>query len=172
MAVTVLIVALRSVNIGCRDAGFALDSLFPPSTNSSYRGSPWSAWFLTFLGVAWIGPGLIHSFLPDGGAGVIAGIDLSRSGSTIIAIFAWAGATQIAHGLAMVAIGCWYRPLVPMMLGLSLIERGLLAWSGWVRNAPASGHHPPEHYGSLILVPLIIFFLYLSRRSPTRTTFH
>jgi hypothetical protein len=29
-------------------------------------------------------PGLIHVFLPDGGAGVIAGLDLSKNRATII----------------------------------------------------------------------------------------
>lgn len=33
-------------------------------------------------------PGRIHFFLPDGGAGVIAGIDLSVQGPTIVRVFA------------------------------------------------------------------------------------
>ncbi|MBY0520407.1 MAG: hypothetical protein K2P79_08290 [Sphingomonas sp.] len=141
-----------------------MQHVFPPSTNADYSGSGYSAWFLALLGLAWIGPGLVHSLLADGGAGVIAGIDLTHGRRTIVALFAWAGATQIAHGLVMVAIGLWYRPLVPMLLVISLIERVLLAWSGWVRHAPPTGHHPPEHYGSLVAIPLICVFLALSLR--------
>jgi hypothetical protein len=35
-----------------------------------------AAWFLTLAAIGTIIPGSIHVFLPDGGAGVIAGIDL------------------------------------------------------------------------------------------------
>lgn len=138
--------------------------ILPASTNSSYHGAPSAAWFTIILGLAWIGPGLIHSFLPDGGAGVIAGIGLSRSRDLIVGMFAWAGATQLAHGILLLLIGWRYRPLVPLALAVSLLERSLLALSGWVRHAPAHGHHPPEHYGSLIAVPFILLFLILSLR--------
>lgn len=138
--------------------------MLPPSTNEAYGGPAGPVWFTGFLGVAWIIPGLIHSLLPDGGAGSIAGIDMSLQPQLVIALFAWAGATQIVHGLALVIIAWRYRPLVPLMLALSLIERLLLSWSGWVRHLPVNGQHPPEHYGSLIAVPLIALFLWLSLR--------
>ena len=51
-------------------------SFLPPSTNSDYGGAGASAWFLTFAAVMTLVPGMIHSFLPDGGAGVIAGLDM------------------------------------------------------------------------------------------------
>lgn len=143
--------------------------LIARSTNADYHGSRYAAWFLVLLGLLWVGPGLIHSFLPDGGAGVIAGLDLGQNRPMIIALFAWAGATQIAHGLIMIAIGLRYRTLVPLMLLLSLIERALLSYSGWVRHVPVSGHHPPEHYGSLIALPLIAAALWASLR-PVRPT--
>lgn len=139
--------------------------LLPPSTNRGYRGAPAAAWFTVLLGLGWVVPGMIHMFLPDGGAGVIAGINFGAQTRTIIAIFAWAGATQLAHGLTMIAIGLRYRPLVPLVLAISLIERGLLSIFGWVWKAPPPGaHHPPEHYGSLILVPVIMLFLWVSLR--------
>ncbi|MBA4772711.1 MAG: hypothetical protein H2054_06325 [Sphingomonas sp.] len=139
--------------------------LLPPSTNAAYRGAPIAAWFVVLLGIGWIVPGMIHMFLPDGGAGVIAGIDFGAQARTIIAIFAWAGATQFAHGTLMVAVGLRYRPLVPLVLAISLVERGLLSIFGWVWKAPPPGaHHPPEHYGSLVLVPVIGLFLWLSLR--------
>ena len=55
------------------------------------------------MGLATLGPGLIHSFLPDGGAGVIAGMDLSGNGAAIVRVFAWAGATLIVWGLTLLA---------------------------------------------------------------------
>lgn len=142
--------------------------IFPPSTNRDYRGSPAAAWFLLLLGLGWVGPGLIHFFLPDGGAGVIAGIDPGPNPYPLIGAFAWAGSTQIAHGLIMIAIALRYRPLVPLMLAISLLERVLLTLAGWVTKASPTGHHPPEHYASAALVLLIPLFLWLSLRQDRR----
>ena len=136
----------------------------PPSTNATYIGLRFSAWFLAFYGVAWIVPGMIHSFLPDGGAGTIARLDLSHNPTLIFGMFAWAGATQIAHGIVTLIVALRYRTLVPLLLLVSLIERLLLSWSGWVKHLPANGHHPPEHYASLISLPVIMLFLWLSVR--------
>lgn len=137
--------------------------LLPPSTNHAYAGSPLAAWFLAAIAVLTVIPGAIHVFLADGGAGVIAGLDLSQNGALVIALFAWAGATQIAFGLALLLIALRYRPLVPAMLALVLLERLLHALNGWVLKG-GSGHHPPEHYAVLVGVPLVAVALWLSLR--------
>jgi hypothetical protein len=139
-------------------------SLLPGSTNADYRGAPASAWFLVFIGITTVIPGMIHFFLPDGGAGVIAGIDLTQSRATIVAVFAWFGALQIPHGLAELAVGLRYRSLVPLFLLLVLVERGLMAVDGWLLKGAANGRHPPEHYASLAAVALCLIFLALSLR--------
>ncbi|MFN9711893.1 MAG: hypothetical protein ACK547_02780, partial [Alphaproteobacteria bacterium] len=87
-------------------------ALLPPSTNAAYRGSILAAWFLALSSVTTIVPGLIHYFLPDGGAGVIGGVDLSTRADTIIAIFAWYGAMQIPFGFLILIIALRYRTLV------------------------------------------------------------
>jgi hypothetical protein len=138
-------------------------ALLPPSTNSRYTGSPLAASFLTLLAVLTIVPGCIHTFLPDGGAGVIAGIELGPCGPIIIALFAWAGATQIALGLAMLVVSLRYRDLVPLFLALVLLERSLHALDGWLLKNP-SGHHPPEHFAVLVGVPLLVIALIASLR--------
>jgi hypothetical protein len=139
-------------------------ALFPPTTNASYRGSPAAPWWLVFAGALEIVPGCIHYFLPDGGAGVIAGVDLTHNRETILGVFAWMGAMQIPFGLAMVLVGLRYRPLTPLFLGLSLVERALMALSGWVLRPSLTGHHPPEHYASPAAVALLAVFLTLSLR--------
>lgn len=138
--------------------------IVPASTNGQYAGAPAAAWFLVLAGVLTIVPGAIHYFLPDGGAGVIAGIDLSQRGDTIVAVFAWMGAAQIVHGAAMLLIGLRYRPLVPFFLILLFVERALIAVDGWFLKGAVSGHHPPEHYASVIALPLIALFVWLSIR--------
>lgn len=138
--------------------------LLPASTNDQYQGAKASAWALAFLGLASLIPGCIHYFLPDGGAGVIAGIDLTHSRDIIIAVFAWMGATQIPYGLAQLAVATRYRSLVPLFLALALVERTLAAVAGWITKASPSGHHPPENYAVIIAAPLILLFLILSLR--------
>jgi hypothetical protein len=138
--------------------------LLPPSTNADYRGAAAAPWFLGLVAVLTLVPGAIHSFLPDGGAQVIAGLDLGDRRDLVVGVFAWEGATQIALGLAMLAVALRYRPLTPLFLALVIVERGLMLLQGWVLRPPAGGHHPPEHFGSIGAVILAAFFLVLSLR--------
>jgi hypothetical protein len=139
-------------------------SFLPPSTNDQYRGARSAPWFLALAAVLTLVPGLIHSFLPDGGAGAIAGLDLGDRRDLVVGVFAWEGATQLALGLAMLAVALRYRPLTPLFLGLVIVERGLMSLQGWVLRPPASGHHPPEHFASPVTVMLAAAFLALSLR--------
>lgn len=118
--------------------------------------------FLAVCGVLAVVPGMIHVFAPDGGAGVIAGLDLARDGGRTIGLFAWAGATQIVWGLMLLAVALRYRALVPLALALLLLERSLHALNFWVTK-PGT-HHPPESYAVLIALPVIALFLALALR--------
>lgn len=140
-------------------------AFLPPSTNADYRGASSAAWFLALAAVLTIVPGLIHSFLPDGGAEVIAGLDLGDRRDLVVGVFAWEGATQLALGFAMLAVALRYRPLTPLFLALLILERGLMALQAWVLK-PGS-HHPPEHYASPVTVVLASVFLALSLRRRT-----
>ena len=144
-------------------------SLLPPSTNHLYRGSLASVWFLGLYGLLELGTGCVHYLLPDGGAGVIAGLDLTANKHTIVGVFAWMGALQIAYGLGILAVAFWYRPLVPLFLGLGLLERILMSVAAWVTKPSPTGHHPPEHYASLLLVPVLAMFLAMAMRSRSAT---
>lgn len=139
-------------------------AFLPPSTNHEYRGAGVSAAFLGLCAVLTLGPGLIHSFLPDGGAGVIAHLDVGDRAELVRGLFAWEGATQLALGLGMLAVALRYRPLTPLFLALVIVERGLMSLQGWVLLAPSSGHHPPEHYASPVTTVLALVFLALSLR--------
>lgn len=138
--------------------------LLSTSTNDQYSGAVASAWFLGLLAFGTIVPGCIHYFLPDGGAEVIAGLDLGNSRALVIAVFAWMGATQIPYGFAQLAVAVRYRSLVPLFLALALIERVLAAVAGWVTKTGDGSHHPPEHYAVVVVAPLIVVFLVLSLR--------
>jgi hypothetical protein len=138
--------------------------LFPPSTNDDYRGAAGSVWFLILGSVLTIVPGLIHYGLPDGGAGVVGGVDLTTRADTIIAVFAWYGAMQIPFGLLALVIALRYRTLVPLTLLAMVIMQALGAFSAWFWKGSTSGHHPPEHYVSVVATVLGLVFLALSLR--------
>lgn len=139
-------------------------SFLPPSTNTQYGGARSATVFLGLAAVLTLVPGLIHSFLPDGGAGVIAGLDMGERRDLVIGVFRWEGSTQLALGLGMLAVALRYQPLTPLFLALVIVERGLMSLHGWVLSPPASGHHPPEHYASPVTVVLAAIFLALSLR--------
>ncbi|MBI1200863.1 MAG: hypothetical protein GC203_23610 [Phenylobacterium sp.] len=139
-------------------------SFLPPSTNAQYRGSPIAVAVLGLFTLGTLAPGLIHSFLPDGGAIVIAHLDVGDRGELVRGLFAWEGATQIALGLGMLAVVLRYRTLTPLFLALVAVERGLMALQGWILLPPSNGHHPPEHYASPVTALLALAALALSLR--------
>ena len=136
-------------------------NLFPESGNEAYNGSILSVWYLGIMAILTVVPGCIHYFLRDGGAQSIAGLRLERHQRLIFHLFAWAGATQIVWGLAMVAVVWRYQVLVPLVLALLVIERSMHLWNMWF-GSKSGGYHPPEAYVTLALVPANLLFLLLS----------
>lgn len=141
-----------------------MEQLLPTSTNGDYRGARSSAWVLGLLALLTLAPGLIHSFLPDGGAGVIAGLDMGDRRDLVIGVFRWEGATQLALGACMLAVALRYQSLTPLFLLAVIVERGLMSLQAWALSPPANGHHPPEHYASPVSVVVAAVFLALSLR--------
>jgi len=141
-------------------------TLFPASTNDQYSVSRFSLLILGLAVIITIIPACIHTFLPDGGANVIAGrgLDLaSEHGRQVVGLFAWAGTTQLVWGLILLTILLKYRSLVPLALGLLTFERIIHSWHFW---GPKSGvDHPPEAYATLILIPLFGLGLILALRT-------
>ncbi|WP_337187656.1 hypothetical protein [Phenylobacterium sp.] len=137
--------------------------LFPPPSPADRSASRAASIFLGVCAVFSIGPGAIHSFLPDGGAEAIAGLDLGDRRDLVISIFAWQGSTQIAFGLAMAAVALRYRALTPLFLLLLAVERTLMTLHAWVLK-PGGQHHPPEHYASPATAALALIFLAIALR--------
>lgn len=144
-------------------------SLLSPSTNADYRGAKVSAWFLMLAAISELIAGCIHYFLPDGGAGVIAGMDLSTRRQTIITMFAWYGSMQIPYALFLFVIGLRYRTLVPLALLSLIISRALVSVDAWFGKGAQGGHHPPEHFVSPVAVAVGSVFLLLALTKRHRT---
>lgn len=123
-----------------------------------------AAWFLMLVAVPEFIPGCIHFFLPDGGAGVIAGIDLSTRRETIVRVFAWFGSLQIALALLLFVIAWRYRTLVPLGLLTVIVARGLLSLDAWFGKGADVVDRPPTHFASPVVVVLALVFLVLALR--------
>lgn len=123
--------------------------IWPARSNADYSGPAAAAWVLGLYGALRIVTGAVHMFWEDGGAGRIAGLDLEAGGMTLIAVFAWAGATQLVWGGATLGIALFYRTLAAPALLLALLEQTLIAVNAWVLKPVAEGHHPPATYVAL-----------------------
>jgi hypothetical protein len=127
--------------------------------NGLYDGPVWVAHVLAVLGLLELGPALIHSFAPDGGAFAIAGLHQQAGRATIIGLFAWAGATQLCWALIILSVAFRYRVFLRPMLALMALEKSLIALNGWLLKPNPGLHHPPALYAALVAVPFLLALL-------------
>lgn len=103
---------------------------------------------------------------PDGGAGSIAGMDLSIEGAAagapgIIFAFALWGSAQLVYALLQLAVAFRYRSLVPFMYLLLLVETLLRMLVGHLKPVHFA-HTPPGAYANYVMLPLSLLMLILS----------
>jgi hypothetical protein len=104
----------------------------------------------------------IHLFAPDGGAGSIAGMDLSVAGADgIVFAFALWGSAQLIYALIQLVVAFRYRSLVPLMYVLLILEALLRMLAGHMKPV-AFAHTPPGAIANYVTLPLGAFMLTLS----------
>jgi hypothetical protein len=149
-----------------------INLLFPEKQNE-YGGYKIVVLFTLLLAVISTLRSLVHIFLPDGGAGVIAGIDLSGSlKSTVIFTFAWAGLYQLIFAILQWIMLLRYRKFIPLMLLLILFEQASLFILPLFKpiSKTVLTHTPPEAIGNKILLPLIFgLFIFSLIGKPSRS---
>jgi hypothetical protein len=122
------------------------------------------------LGLVNLGRGAIHLFADDGGAGRIAGIDLTRNGEAIVMLFAVMGLDQIAWGVVDLVVALRQRSFVPIVLALALAKQALGAVVMWLyKPLPVPA---PGKYGAVLTLPLLALALYLALRERPAATRH
>lgn len=109
---------------------------------------------IALLGLINLGRGGLHVFLPDSGAGQIAGFDLSQGGQAIIFLLAMVGVTQIGLGLADLAAALRYRMVVLPMLWIHVVQQALAMWVFHIAKPPPVT--PPGEIFNTILFGLIM----------------
>jgi hypothetical protein len=128
--------------------------LFPEKANNTLRGSRIPLYFFIFTAAIWTIRSCIHVFLPDGGAGSIAGMNLSVSGANeVVFAFALWGSEQFIYSLIQWVVIFRYRSLVPLMWGVQILETLGRMFVGRLKPVTFS-HIPPGEVGNYIYLAL------------------
>lgn len=103
----------------------------------------------------------IHLLAPDGGAGSIAGMNLTAGGAPgIIFAFALWGSSQLIYAFVQLAVAFRYRELVPLMYVLLILETLLRMLVGHLKPVRFS-HRPPGAIANYVVLPLSVVMLVL-----------
>jgi hypothetical protein len=148
--------------------GTILEILLPAKADNTIRGSKLP--FYIFILIAIIGTvrSCIHLLAPDGGAGSIAGMDLSVAGASgIIFAFALWGCAQLIYALIQWLVILRYRSLVPFMWAVQFLETLLRELVGHTKPVTFA-HTPPGAIGNYVYMPLAVLMLSLSLWSANR----
>ena len=117
---------------------------------------------ITLLAIVSMVRSCIHLLSADGGAGSIAGMDLSVAGADgIIFAFALWGSSQALFALVQLAVVARYRALVPMMYVMLILETLLRELVGKMKPVTFA-HTPPGAIGNQLILPLAIVMLALA----------
>jgi hypothetical protein len=139
--------------------------LLPPVADNTVRGMKLPVYVFTLLAILGTIRSCIHLLAPDGGAGTIAGMDLSVPGAPgIIFSFALWGSAQLIYALIQLTVAFRYRALVPAMYALVFVEALLRMLVGYMKPVVFS-HTPPGAILNYAMLPLAALMLWLSYRS-------
>jgi hypothetical protein len=141
-------------------------TLLPAQADNTVRGMKGPGYLFTLIAVVSLVRSFIHVFAPDGGAGSIAGMDLSVTGAAeIIFAFALWGTAQLIYALIQLVVAFRYRSLIPFMYLLLILETLLRELVG--RMKPVTfAHRPPGAIGDYVVLPLAALMLVLSLWKP------
>jgi hypothetical protein len=142
--------------------------LLPPAADNTIRGMRFPVYLFTLAAIVSTVRSSIHLLAPDGGAGSIAGMDLSVAGAQgIIFAFALWGSSQLIYAFVQLAVVFRYRSLVPFMYVLLFVETLLRMFAGHMKTVTFA-HTPPGAYASYVMLPVVVLMLCLSYWSAAR----
>ena len=123
-------------------------------------GLPYAMAILILLGIT--ARSLIHVFLPDGGAQVIATIDTSvAGGSNIIGVFGQWGAIQLLLAGLLWVLLIRYPGTLPLVLCVFAAEPLLRSLAGYLKPIETVGTAPGSAF-NYALTPIVLTGLYLA----------
>jgi len=147
---------------------FCFEFLLPPVVDNTIRGTRFPVYLFMLVAIVSAVRSSIHLLAPDGGAGSIAGMDLSVAGAPeIIFSFALWGSAQLIYAFIQLAVAFRYRSLVPFMYFL-FVETLLRMLVGHMKPVTFS-HRPPGACANYVTLPLAALMLILSFTTWRRT---
>ncbi len=144
--------------------------LLPAKIDNTIRG--WKLPFYVFALYAIVSTvrSCIHLLAPDGGAGTIAGMDLSVAGADgIIFAFALWGSSQLLFAIIQLLVVIRYRSLAPFMWLMLILEVLLRELVGHIKPVTFA-HMPPGAIGNQLILPLAAIMLGLALWSGVKYT--
>ncbi len=139
-----------------------LNLVFPSVANQHFSGFSIALWFFMALALLSTVRSLLHLFAKDGGAGSIAGLDLSKGDKNIIFSFALWGQSQLIYALLQLLVAFRYQSLVPLFYLILFVEIiGRMA-VGRMKPPVLLRGRPPGGYANLIALPLSVLMFVLS----------
>ena len=146
------------------------DILLPTQLDNTIRGTKIPFYIFTLYAIVSTVRSCIHLLSSDGGAGTIAGMDLSVAGADgIIFAFALWGSSQLLFAMIQLLAVIRYRSLIPfmwLMLALEILLRELVGKMKPVTFA----HTPPGAIGNQIILPLAVVMVVWSLWSGSKKT--
>ena len=144
-----------------------LEKILPEKIDNNFPGHKFAAHAFLVLTIITIARSLAHMFLPDGGAELIATIDVSvEGGVTIIGMFAQWGLSQLLMAGLYVIVFVRYKSLIPLMYLIIFAEYAGRIGMGLLKPIETIGTAPGGSIGSLIILYLAIIFFVFSIRPP------
>jgi hypothetical protein len=144
-------------------------TILPAQIDNTIRGVKLPFYVFAFFAVVSTVRSFIHLLSPDGGAGSIAGMDLSVPGADgIIFAFGLWGSSQLLFALIQLLVVFRYRSLVSLMYLMLILEVLLRQLVGYMKPV-IFAHTPPGAIGNQIILPLAVFMLVLSVWSTYKT---
>ena len=142
--------------------------LLPAKIDNIIRGSKIPFYIFALYALVSLVRSCIHLLAPDGGAGSIAGMDLSVAGADgIIFAFALWGSSQLILAVMQLLVVFRYRSFVPFMYLMLLLEVLLRELVG--KTKPVTfAYTPPGAIGNQLILPLAALMLGLSLWSAYR----
>ena len=138
-----------------------MQRFLPKSADNTYSGAKTAYIFFVLISVISFARSLVHVFLPDGGASVIAGLDLSLGSANVIFAFGLWGVSQVVYALIQLIVAFRYKSLIPLMFVILIIETLGRMMVGVIKP-PILFHTPPGGFANWIILPLAIVMLLLS----------
>lgn len=142
--------------------------IFPPVIGNRLRGVQWPLYVFSIYALFSTIRSCIHLLAPDGGAGSIAGFDLSVAGAEgIIFAFGLWGSSQLLFALIQLLVVVRYRSLIPLMVGMLILEVLLRELVGIIKPV-ALAHSPPGAIANHVILPVAVLMLLFSLGSASR----